>query len=65
MTTLSHLQLLFAILGTFGLLACVIVSAVALVAKKVYKGQSVGIVKDFLTGLLLFSILCFMLVLSI
>lgn len=65
MSIKDHLQLLFSLLGMFGLLACVLVSAVTLVAKRFYKGQSVEVVKDFLTGLLLFSILCFMLVLCI
>lgn len=65
MTTVDHTQLLFSLLGMFGLLACVLVSCVALVVKKVYKGPSVGIVKDFLTGLLLFSTLCFIVVLCI
>ena len=65
MSIKDHLQLLFSLLGMFGLLACVLVSAITLVAKRFYKGQSIGIVKDFLTGLLLFSILCFMLVLCI
>ena len=64
MSIKDHLQLLFSLLGMFGLLACVLVSAVTLAAKRFYKGQSIGIVKDLLTGLLLFSILCFMLVLS-
>ena len=65
MTTVDHTQLLFSLLGMFGLLACVLVSAVTLVAKRFYKGPSVGIVKDFLTGLLLFSTLCFIVVLCI
>ena len=65
MSIQDHLQLLFALLGAFGLLACVLMSAVVLAAKKVYKGQYVGIVKDFLTGLLLFSTLCFIVVLCI
>ena len=65
MTTVDHTQLLFSLLGMFGLLACVLVSAVTLVAKRFYKGQSIGIVKDFLTGLLLFSTLCFIIVLCI
>ena len=65
MSIKDHLQLLFSLLGMFGLLACVLVSAVTLVVKRFYKGQSIGIVKDCLTGLLLFSILCFILVLCI
>ena len=65
MSIQDHLQLLFALLGMFGLLVCVLVSCVALVAKRIYKGQSIGIVKDFLTGLLLFSTLCFIVVLCI
>ena len=63
MSIKDHLQLLFSLLGMFGLLACVLVSAITLVAKRFYKGQSIGIVKDFLTGLLLFSTLCFIVVL--
>lgn len=65
MTTVDHIRLLFALLGMFGLLACVLVSAVTLAAKRFYKGHSVEIVKDFLTGLLLFSTLCFIVVLCI
>ncbi len=65
MTTVDHTQLLFSLLGMFGLLACVLVSAITLVAKRFYKGQSIEIVKDFLTGLLLFSTLCFIVVLCI
>ena len=65
MSIQDHLQLLFSLLGMFGLLACVLVSAITLVAKRFYKGQSIGIVKDFLTGLLLFSTLCFIVVLCI
>ena len=65
MSIKDHLQLLFSLLGMFGLLVCVLVSCVALVAKRFYKGHSVEIVKDFLTGLLLFSTLCFIVVLCI
>ena len=65
MSIKDHLQLLFSLLGMFGLLACVLVSAVTLAAKRFYKGQSVEVVKDLLTGLLLFSTLCFIVVLCI
>ena len=65
MSIKDHLQLLFSLLGMFGLLACVLVSVITLVAKRFYKGKSIGIVKDFLTGLLLFSTLCFIVVLCI
>lgn len=65
MSIKDHLQLLFSLLGMFGLLACVLVSAITLAAKELYKGQSIEIAKDFLTGLLLFSTLCFIVVLCI
>jgi len=65
MTTVDHIRLLFALLGIFGLLVCVLIYAITLAAKELYKGQSIEIAKDFLTGLLLFSTLCFIVVLCI
>ena len=65
MTMIDHMRLLFALLGTFGLLSCVVLSGSLLVIDTVFKKVPTTKAKDYLTGLLLFSILCFMLVLCI
>ena len=65
MSTIDHTRLLFALLGTLGLLSSVVLSGSLLVIEAVFKKVPTTKAKDFLTGLLLFSILCFMLVLSL
>ena len=65
MTMIDHIRLLFALLGTLGLLSSVVLSGSLLVIEVVFKKVSTTKAKDYLTGLLLFSILCFILVLCI
>lgn len=65
MSTIDHARLLFALLGTLGLLSSVVLVGSLLVIEAVFKKIPTTKAKDYLTGLLLFSILCFMLVLSI
>lgn len=65
MSTIDHTRLLFALLGTLGLLSSVVLSGSLLVIEVVFKKVPTTKAKDCLTGLLLFSILCFMLVLSL
>ena len=65
MTMIDHIRLLFALLGTLGLLSSVVLSGSLLVTEAVFKKVPTTKAKDCLTGLLLFSILCFMLVLTI
>ena len=65
MTMIDHIRLLFALLGTLGLLSSVVLSGSLLVIDAVLKKVSTTKAKDCLTDLLLFSILCFMLVLSL
>ena len=65
MSTIDHTRLLFALLGTLGLLSSVVLSGSLLVIESVFKKIPTTKAKDCLTGLLLFSILCFMLVLSL
>ena len=65
MTMIDHTRFLFALLGTLGLLSSVVLSGSLLVTEAVFKKVPTTKAKDCLTGLLLFSILCFMLVLSI
>jgi hypothetical protein len=65
MTIIDHTRLLFALLGTFGLLLSVVLSGSLLFVESMFKKVSIQKAKDYLTGLLLFSILCFILVLSI
>lgn len=65
MSTIDHARLLFALLGTLGLLSSVVLSGSLLVTEAVFKKFPTTKAKDCLTGLLLFSIFCFMLVLSI
>ena len=65
MSTINHTRLLFALLGTLGLLSSVVLSGSLLVIEVVFKKVPTTKAKDCLTGLLLFSILCFMLVLSL
>lgn len=65
MTMIDHIRLLFALLGTLGLLSSVVLSGSLLVIEVVFKKVPTTKAKDCLTGLLLFSILCFMLVLSL
>ena len=65
MSTIDHTRLLFALLGTLGLLSSVVLSGSLLVIESVFKKIPTTKAKDYLTGLLLFSILCFILVLSI
>ncbi len=65
MTMIDHTRLLFALLGTLGLLSSVVLSGSLLVTEAVLKKVPTTKAKDYLTGLLLFSILCFMLVLCI
>jgi len=62
---IDHIRLLFALLGTLGLLSSVVLSGSLLVIEAVFKKVPTTKAKDCLTGLLLFSILCFMLVLCI
>ena len=66
MTMIDHTRFLFALLGTLGLLSSVVLSGSLLIIDAVLKKVSTTTkAKDCLTGLLLFSILCFMLVLSV
>jgi hypothetical protein len=65
MTLAEHIRLLFALLGTMGLLSSVVISGSLLITEAVFKKVPTTKAKDCLTGLLLFSILCFMLVLSV
>lgn len=66
MTMIDHIRLLFALLGTLGLLSSVVLSGSLLIIEAVFKKvPTTTTTKDYLTGLLLFSILCFMLVLCI
>lgn len=65
MTMTDHIRLLITLLGTFGLLSSVVLSGSLLFIESVFKKVPTTKAKDCLTGLLLFSILCFMLVLSI
>ena len=65
MTMIDHIRLLFALLGTLGLLSSVVLSGYLLVIEVVFKKVPTTKAKDCLTGLLLFSILCFILVLCI
>jgi hypothetical protein len=65
MTMIDHIRLLFALLGTLGLLSSVVLSGSLLVIEVVFKKVPTTKAKDCLTGLLLVSILCFMLVLSL
>ena len=65
MSTIDHTRLLFALLGTLGLFSSVVISGSLLVIEAVFKKVPTTKAKDCLTGLLLFSILCFMLVLSL
>ena len=66
MTMIDHTRFLFALLGTLGLLSSVVLSGSLLIIESVSKKVSTTTkAKDYLTGLLLFSILCFILVLSI
>ena len=65
MTAIDHIRLLFALLGTFGLLSSVVLSGSLLIIEVMFNKVSTTKAKDYLTGLLLFSILCFMLVLNV
>ena len=65
MAIIDHTRFLFALLGTLGLFSSVVISGSLLVIEAVFKKVPTTKAKDYLTGLLLFSILCFMLVLSI
>ena len=65
MSTIDHTRLLFALLGTLGLLSSVVLSGSLLVIEVVFKKVPTTKAKDCLTGLVLFSILCFMLVLCV
>ena len=67
MTMIDHTRFLFALLGTLGLLSSVVLSGSLLVTEAVFKKvpTTTTKAKDYLTGLLLFSILCFMLVLNV
>ena len=65
MSTIDHARFLFALLGTFGLLSSVVLSGSLLFIDSVCKKVPTTKAKDYLTGLLLFSILCFILVLCI
>lgn len=65
MSIIDHTRLLFALLGTLGLLSSVVLSGSLLVIESMFKKVPTTKAKDYLTGLLLFSILCFMLVLNV
>ena len=66
MSIIDHTRLLFALLGTLGLLSSVVLSGSLLIIESMFKKvPTTTKAKDYLTGLLLFSILCFMLVLCI
>ncbi len=66
MSIIDHTRFLFALLGTLGLLSSVVLSGSLLVIEVVFKKvPTTTKAKDCLTGLLLVSILCFMLVLNV
>ncbi len=65
MSIIDHTRLLFALLGTLGLLSSVVLSGSLLIIEVMFNKVSTTKAKDYLTGLLLFSILCFMLVLNV
>ena len=65
MAIIDHTRFLFALLGTLGLLSSVVLSGSLLVIGAVFNKVPTTKEKDCLTGLLLFSILCFILVLCI
>ena len=65
MSIIDHTRLLLTLLGTLGLLSSVVLSGSLLVIEVVFKKVPTTKAKDYLTGLLLFSILCFILVLCI
>ena len=65
MTMIDHIRLLFALLGTLGLISSVVLSGSLLIIEVMFNKVSTTKAKDYLTGLLLFSILCFMLVLNV
>ncbi len=66
MSIIDHTRFLFALLGTLGLLSSVVLSGSLLIIESMFKKvPTTTEAKDYLTGLLLFSILCFMLVLCV
>ncbi len=65
MSIIDHTRFLFALLGTLGLISSVVLSGSLLIIEVMFNKVSTTKAKDYLTGLLLFSILCFILVLSI
>ena len=65
MSIIDHTRFLFALLGTLGLLSSVVLSGSLIFIEAMFKKVPTTKAKDYLTGLLLFSILCFMLVLNV
>lgn len=59
----DHFVILLLILGTLGFCSCVLFSGIILFIENVNKNIDTKRLKEFLTGLLLFSTLCFIVVL--